>query len=181
MSLVWSWGCTYDVSHVPSALNEADAPSRSSRFAGVRLRPGIWAELHAEHRFTLDGMSSLATRQGSIPYVAVGPDPGTDRVDLFAQDVRGERMWVYPPFVLAPALSRWLPRSGCSGVVLLPRPMRFEPAWFSRFRALPGVAPLGELADGYAEVRGPKGWEVYVRAQPCLLYSFDFVTEYTQA
>ena len=101
---------------VPSSNNPADSPSRELSLADARLAPSLWVflqkELGGSSGFTWDLMALPSNvprgKDGtSLKFFSRYLVPGTSGINVFAQQCpRGERLYVFPPFVLIPSLIR---------------------------------------------------------------------------
>jgi len=86
----------------------------------------LWGEC------TVDAFASAATAQ--LPrFWSRAPQPSAEATDAFAQEWRGERLWVHPPPSLLPTVVQQLERAQTVAYVCAPR-------W-------PGAAWYGMLAE----------------------------------
>lgn len=171
--------------HIASGLNQGDAPSRDDKFAHIRIAPAVFAQLLQQgmHRPTVDFFGSDAagvTIEGvRIPYVAIGPDPGSCGTNFFSMDpsrqpgkITSCYAWINPPHVLAGAVVEHLREFGGVGAMLIPDVAAPWPIWRSEL-ATATVTRLSLPAE-YAQRRVPEGWRAVKNAPKAevVLYKF---------
>ena len=88
----------------PSGENQADFPYRELSRAGARLTASMWHFLQRELGGSSGFSWGLTTLLSNVPKGRF-PVPGSSGVNVFAQSCpQGEQLYVFPPFVLIPAL-----------------------------------------------------------------------------
>jgi hypothetical protein len=137
--LVVEFNATVQLTWVPSKKNPADAPSRvlSRKDAMLRLssRLGLWQAL-GPFSFDLMALASnvfLVPAAGSLPFFSESHCPGSSGVNVFAQPCPAGHLYVFPPFLLIPALLRLFLEWGSAKVVMVFRQFDSHPFWSYSF------------------------------------------------
>ena len=181
-----SWNCTGHFYHIASALNPADEDSRKLYPGEIRLDRQLFLRLWEQSGpFDVDCFASEATQQhcprgDPVPYISRTNDAASRAINFFAQHwdrtpPERERLYLNPPFVLAPAVVRVLRRGRAHGVILVPAAPHPLPAWMlllTRYSARQWILP-----PPHSTARRPEGFvpldsEVGLRA-----YDFDFAAD----
>ena len=99
------------LSHVPSASNPADGPSRVLSALDSKLTPKTWSMVESRfggesgHTFDLMALDSNAVPDVSgnpLPHFTPFASPGSWGVNLFAQDLTDKRLPMKNPYVFPP-------------------------------------------------------------------------------
>ena len=133
---------------VPTEMNRADLPSRELSKADARLAKPLWlllqTELGGDTGFSWDLMAlpSNVPRgwdDRPLKFFSRFPVPGTSGVNIFAQPcLRGEELYVFPPFVLIPSLIKLFLEWG-DVVVTLVVPKHSQPrSWWPYLKSFAG-------------------------------------------
>ena len=126
LRILWYLLDAHDISlralYIRSAENRiADAASRLACARDYQLaRPRFEMLQRSWGWCTVDAFASAATAQ--LPrYWAAAHGVGAEAVDAFAQDWRGEQLWLHPPPALLPAVVQMLEETGAAAHVCVPR------------------------------------------------------------
>lgn len=129
-------GFSLSVEWVPSAENEADAPSRDSWFQEGRLSPAVFKRaqqtVSLAGPFTVDLMAS-AWNTRCTRYYSRFRSPSAAGLDIFAQDCardtagRREHGWCNPPFVMVQSVLDHLLAQRATFTIVVPE--RIEAWW----------------------------------------------------
>jgi hypothetical protein len=86
------------VTHVRSADNPTDAPSREWDFEDWQLHPAVFKELNRRYGpYSLDAFASDST--ALLPrFYSKALCPGSLGMDAFSHSWAGERLWINPPW-----------------------------------------------------------------------------------
>ena len=135
--LVVEYNASVQLTWVPSKKNPADAPSRvlSRKDAMLRLslRLGLWQTL-GPFSFDLMALASNVFSMpgaGLLPFFSESHCPGSSGVNVFAQSCPAGRLYVFPPFLLIPALLRLFLEWGSAEVVIVVPVFDHFPPWWS--------------------------------------------------
>lgn len=182
---MWGYARLYNVDlslkYVSSSQNAADEMSRHKSLGDCTLDDRAWKAVEAAFGpHSTDGMAMESNRK-TPRFLSPFPCPDSAGVDFFAQPVETEtNLYVYPPFIMIPAVLAYLRERGCEATVVLPA-IKPHPAWWPLVKN----HGKGYITLGYAGEKGvfatpssrgfapnKKGLENELRA-----YRLDFTTD----
>ena len=92
----------FNAEHIPTDQNPADSPSRRVDLDDWSIRREMFLELDADWGpHTIDRLADLRNAQTSL-FNSRWRCPGTEAVDCFTEDWKGDNNWAVPPFALIP-------------------------------------------------------------------------------
>ncbi len=122
---------------VPSRQNAADLPSRSLSWQDCALSPSAWQKIeswfgpHTTDLMALDSNAKCDQHGRMLKHFTPFPTPLSDGVNVFAQDLGGERNpYAYPPFCMVFPLLRHLSQSGVRACTLVVPRLHPTPVWW---------------------------------------------------
>jgi hypothetical protein len=183
----WKWNVVATFTHVASADNPADEPSRLKYEHEIRLRSEIFNALFlVSGPFDVDAMASFATcprhplTREKLPYVSRALDLDSRSINFFSvnwgqvlKTGERERVYVNPPFVMVGAVVSWLQQTKARGVCLVPHTAVPWPLW--KHQLVRHASRCWKLPFPHSERRTPAGLEVCGgNIGDLYAYSFDF-------